>query len=61
MGMDIGMEKAGFHTRLASEIDKPTCETIRLNRPEVPLAAQEFFCKLSESQEEGGMGGFMSR
>lgn len=37
MGMDIGMEKAGFHTRLASEIDKPTCETIRLNRPEVPL------------------------
>ncbi len=37
MGMDIGMEKAGFQTRLASEIDKPTCETIRLNRPELPL------------------------
>ena len=24
-------------------------------------AAQEFFCKLSESQDEGGMDGFISR
>lgn len=35
--MDLGMEKAGFHVRLASEIDPPTRETIRLNRPNLPL------------------------
>ncbi len=29
------------------------------NRP--ITAAQEFFCKLSESQDEGGMDGFISR
>ena len=37
MGMDLGMEKAGFSVRLVSEIDPPTCETIRLNRPALPL------------------------
>jgi len=35
--MDLGMEKAGFHIPLASEIDTATRETIKLNRPNVAL------------------------
>lgn len=38
MGLDIGLEKAGFHTTFANEIDPRFCETIRLNRPSLPLA-----------------------
>lgn len=39
MGLDIGLERAGVKILLASEIDKPSCETIKLNRPEVALLA----------------------
>ena len=37
MGLDLGLEKAGISTVLASEIDKATRRTIELNRPEVEL------------------------
>lgn len=37
MGMDIGIEKAGFDVRLACEIDKYCRQTIALNRPDVAL------------------------
>lgn len=37
MGMDLGLEKAGFHIPLTSEIDPAARETIRLNRPDVAL------------------------
>lgn len=32
-GLDIGLESAGFSTRLAVECDADACETLRLNRP----------------------------
>lgn len=32
-GLDFGFEKAGFETRVALEIDRHACGTIRLNRP----------------------------
>lgn len=32
-GLDFGFEAAGFETRVALEIDKHACRTIRLNRP----------------------------
>lgn len=32
-GLDFGFEQAGFETRLALEIDRHACRTIRLNRP----------------------------
>lgn len=37
MGLDLGLEKAGISTILASEIDRVTCETIRANRPKIAL------------------------
>jgi DNA (cytosine-5)-methyltransferase 1 len=37
MGLDIGLERAGFRTRLALEINKAAVETIRLNRPKLPV------------------------
>ena len=33
-GLDFGFEAAGFHTRVAVEMDAMACQTIRLNRPE---------------------------
>jgi DNA (cytosine-5)-methyltransferase 1 len=35
MGLDLGLEKAGFKTILAIEIDRSACETIRANRPRI--------------------------
>ncbi|MBN7809844.1 DNA cytosine methyltransferase [Algoriphagus sp. H41] len=37
MGLDIGLEKAGFQTLLASEIDKACRKTILKNRPNIAL------------------------
>ncbi|MDJ0534465.1 MAG: DNA cytosine methyltransferase [Xenococcaceae cyanobacterium MO_207.B15] len=37
MGLDLGIEKAGFNIRLASEIDKSCRQTIALNRPNTAL------------------------
>ncbi len=37
MGLDIGLERAGFNTRVAIEIDKVACRTIRRNKPNLPV------------------------
>ena len=37
MGLDLGLEKAGISTVLASEIDRVTCETIKAYRPGIAL------------------------
>ena len=37
MGLDIGLEQAGFETCLASEIDRQTIATIHKNLPEIPV------------------------
>jgi len=37
MGLDLGVEKSGFETLLACEIDKAARETILANKPEIPL------------------------
>jgi len=37
MGLDIGLEKAGFETLLASEIDKSARKTISSNKPDIAL------------------------
>ena len=37
MGLDLGMEAAGFHIHVANEVDDASVETIRRNRPELPL------------------------
>ena len=37
MGLDLGLEAAGFHCAGCLELDKRACETIRRNRPDLPL------------------------
>lgn len=37
MGLDLGLEKAGFDIRLACEVDKYCRQTIALNKPEMAL------------------------
>lgn len=37
MGLDLGLEKAGFETILASEIDNASRKTIQTNRPDIAL------------------------
>lgn len=37
MGLDLGLEKAGFDIRLACEVDKVCRQTITLNRPDTAL------------------------
>jgi DNA (cytosine-5)-methyltransferase 1 len=37
MGLDLGLEKAGFEPLLCNEIDKMAVETIKLNKPELPV------------------------
>lgn len=37
MGLDLGLEKAGFEFRLACEFDTACQKTIKLNRPNIPL------------------------
>lgn len=37
MGLDIGLEMAGFNTLLASEIDKSARKTIKANKPDIAL------------------------
>lgn len=36
-GMDIGFEMAGFQTAVAVEFDKTCCETLRTNKPDLPI------------------------
>lgn len=37
LGLDIGIEKAGVEARVCVDNDKYCCETIRLNRPKMPV------------------------
>jgi DNA (cytosine-5)-methyltransferase 1 len=37
MGLDQGLERAGLHPTLAVDLDGNVCNTIRANRPELPL------------------------
>lgn len=41
MGLDLGLEAAGFHTRVCVEINERCGQTIRLNRPDLPLITQD--------------------
>jgi len=41
MGLDLGLEAAGFQTAGCLELDKKACATIRKNRPEIPLVTDD--------------------
>nr|WP_276977566.1 DNA cytosine methyltransferase [Ferrimicrobium acidiphilum] len=48
MGLDLGLESAGFETRLAIESDKTVCATIMKNRPNLPLIPEDLTVVPSE-------------
>ena len=37
MGLDIGLERAGFNCVVCNEIDALAVETIKLNKPALPV------------------------
>jgi DNA (cytosine-5)-methyltransferase 1 len=59
MGLDLGLEQAGFEPAACLEIDKWACATIRKNRPDLPLIEDDIknwagnkildFCKMPPS------------
>ena len=55
MGMDIGLEKAGFHTLLACEIDKSARKTIKRNKPDIALIGDIRDYSSQEIMEHAGL------
>ncbi len=55
MGLDIGVEKAGFTTILASEIDKSARATIRKNKPDIALIGDIRDYSASEIRKIAGL------
>ena len=55
MGLDLGIEKAGFDVRLACEIDKYCRQTIALNRPNTALLDDITKYSASQIREEAGL------
>jgi DNA (cytosine-5)-methyltransferase 1 len=49
-GLDLGLEAAGFSTRLCIELDADARETLRLNRPRWPLASPGDVYELTPAQ-----------
>lgn len=55
MGLDLGIEKAGFDIRLACEVDKYCRQTIALNRPEMALIGDIHNYSAAEILEYAGL------
>lgn len=47
-GLDIGFENAGFSIAVAVEIDPACCDTLRTNRPDVPVINKDITSVSSE-------------
>lgn len=55
MGLDIGLEKAGFNTLLASEIDKSARKTIKANKPDIALIGNINDYTTQDIMEQAGL------
>ena len=55
MGLDIGLHKVGFKTRLACEIDKSSRETIIANNPKIGLIGDIRNYTIEEILEYSGL------
>jgi DNA (cytosine-5)-methyltransferase 1 len=55
LGMDLGLEAAGVHICCASEIDSSTRETIKANKPDLPLLGDILSYSASDVLELSGL------
>lgn len=55
MGLDLGIEKAGFEIRLACEVDKYCRQTIALNRPNAALLSDINNYNANDIRESAGL------
>lgn len=55
LGLDLGLEMAGWQCGFANEIDKVACQTIRLNRPDLNLFEGDI--RTLNSAQLGGLKG----
>mgnify|MGYP003670505567 CR=1 FL=1 len=55
MGLDLGIEKAGFKTLLACEIDKASRKTIKRNKPNIALIGDIRDYSPQEIREKAGL------
>lgn len=57
MGLDLGFEKAGFEIRVALDLNRWACETIKLNRPTLPVIHKNVRnVQTKEILEKAGLG-----
>lgn len=56
MGLDLGIEQAGFEFRLACEFDKACQKTIQMNRPDVPLIGNILDYRAEDIRRISGVG-----
>lgn len=56
MGLDLGLEQAGFAVRLASEIDEDAAATIKLNRPRIPVIGDIHQYTAAQARATAGIG-----
>lgn len=57
MGLDIGLERVGIKIHLACEFDKVCQETIKLNRPDIPLIGDVMNYNANDIRRESGLNG----
>ena len=55
MGLDLGLEKTGLEVKLCCEIDKYSRQTIRKNRPEIPLIGDIENYTVAQIREAAGL------
>jgi DNA (cytosine-5)-methyltransferase 1 len=57
LGLDLGLEEAGFEVRVAVECNRDAAETIRRNRPDIPLMERRLEeVTTAEILETAGLG-----
>lgn len=55
MGFDLGIEKAGFEIKLCCETDKYCRQTIKLNKPNIPLIGDISKYSAQDARVEAGL------
>lgn len=56
LGLDLGLERAGFEPALACEVDKFCLETIKINKPTLPVLTDIRNYTADDIREHAGIG-----